>query len=154
MGTDNKSDTECTIYGEKNNNWIRNYQNCVWHRHYERNFLWNPRLSPTERHVSTEPSLITTDKKQTRKSEHSWNPTFPLDRIKVLLICYYYYTFMLFFVKGLRSTEPVWGKFAIRNHNGRTVVIFVTIMSQAVFRSQFFMLFSVLNVSRVSPLLH
>jgi hypothetical protein len=61
---------------------------------------------------------------------------------------------MLFFVKGLGSTDSVCLKFPTHNHDGRTVVMFVTILSQAVFHTQFFMLFSVLNVSCVSPVLH
>lgn len=42
MGTDNKSDTECTICEEENNNRIKNDQNYVWHRRYERNLLLEP----------------------------------------------------------------------------------------------------------------
>jgi len=45
-------------------------------------------------------------------------------------------------------------KLAIHNHDGRTVVIFVTILLQAVLHTQFFVLFSVLNVSCVSPVPH
>ena len=61
---------------------------------------------------------------------------------------------MLFFVKGLRSTESVYVKLAIHYHDGRTVVIFVTTLSQALFHTEIFVLFSVLNVSCVSPILH
>jgi hypothetical protein len=39
MGTENKSNTERTKCGEKNNIGIRNYQHYVWHRHCERNLL-------------------------------------------------------------------------------------------------------------------
>jgi hypothetical protein len=41
-GTENKSKTECTKYGDKNNNGIRNYCNYVWHRRYEGNVLLEP----------------------------------------------------------------------------------------------------------------
>jgi len=46
MGTDNKSDTECKICGKKNNDRIRNYQNYVWRRHYERNFRQRNAMVP------------------------------------------------------------------------------------------------------------